>query len=99
MLPVEKTPLAKSDLLEIWQYIALDNPAAADRVIREIDAKIATLSEYAHPGRQRDELAPGLRSTPVGKYIVFYRVQRAMVEVVRVVHGARNLPSLFETNG
>ena len=46
-------------------------------------------------GRPRGELAPRLRSFPVGPYVLFYRPTPNGIEVARVLHGARDIPSLF----
>jgi len=47
-------------------------------------------------GTQREELSPGLRSFPLRNYIIFYRPMEKGVEIARVLHGARDLPKLFE---
>jgi toxin ParE1/3/4 len=47
-------------------------------------------------GRKRDELSPRLRSFPVKNYIIFYRRMASGVEIARILHGARDLPTLFE---
>jgi toxin ParE1/3/4 len=44
----------------------------------------------SYPGRE--DLAPGLRMAPLGRYVIFYRVLDDMVRIERVLHGARNLP-------
>jgi plasmid stabilization system protein ParE len=44
----------------------------------------------------REELAPNLRSSHVGKYIIFYRPEDEGIEVIRVIHGHRDIPKLFE---
>ena len=41
-------------------------------------------------------MATGLRSLPLGNYIIFYRPIDDGIEVVRILHGARDLPPLFE---
>lgn len=46
-------------------------------------------------GRSREELAPGLRSFPVARYVVFYRTGHRGIEIARVLHGARDLDLLF----
>jgi len=87
---------ARADLDDIWLYIAQDKPEAADRFIRAILSRFPTLASMPHVGRQREELAPGLRSFPVGNYIIFYRPLEHGIEVVRLLHGARDLPPLLE---
>jgi toxin ParE1/3/4 len=47
-------------------------------------------------GRQREDLAPRLRGFPFGNYVIFYRPMENGVEIVRVLHGARDLPPLFD---
>ena len=65
---IVKLPRAKSDLVEIWDYIADDSEARADGFIETIDRRFQTLAGRANMGRSRDELAEGLRSFSVGLY-------------------------------
>ena len=43
----------------------------------------------------RDDIRPGLRYFIVGEYVILYRIIDAAVEIVRVVHGRRDLLGLF----
>ena len=52
------------------------------------------LAEWPEMGRARPELAPGLRSFVVARYLVYYRVTRDAVEVVRVLHGRRDVDAM-----
>ena len=54
-----------------------------------------TLSTAPFAGRTRDEFGLGLRSFPVESYIAFYRVRDEVVEIVRIIHGARDLGAIF----
>ena len=87
---------ARSDLDEIWFYIAQDNVDAADRFLRAIVSRFPKLAAMPQIGRAREELSPRLRSFPVGRYIIFYRPMENGVEIARVLHGARDFPPLFE---
>ena len=87
---------ARSDLDEIWDYITADNSEAADRLLRLLVSKIRTLASVPEMGRKRDELSPGLRSFAVGNYVIIYRRNQDGIEIVRVLHGARDFPPLFE---
>ena len=87
---------ARSDLDEIWFYIAQDDPAAADKFIQAIIGKFPKLAGWPEIGRQREELSARLRSLVVGRCVIFYRPMENGIEVVRVLHGARDLPPLFE---
>ena len=92
---IVKRPRARIDLAEIWVNIAEDNVARADAFIETIDQKFHILSEQPKMGRLRDELEEGLRSFPVGRYIIFYLPLPQGIEIVRVLHGARDLDALF----
>jgi toxin ParE1/3/4 len=88
---------ARRDLVEIWRYIANDNESAADRFIDLITQRFGLLGENPYAGRSRDELRPGYRSFPVGQYLVFYRLSESRVEIMHVLHGKRDIETLFES--
>lgn len=46
-------------------------------------------------GKSRDELAPGMRSFPIGRYVVFYMPLEDGIDVIRVLHGARDIEAVF----
>ena len=87
---------ARFDLDEIWLFIAKDNQVAADRLVDSLVQKFPILASTPGIGRLRIELGPSLRGFPVGKYIIFYRAAATSIEIIRVLHGARDIPSLFE---
>ncbi|MFH1135540.1 MAG: type II toxin-antitoxin system RelE/ParE family toxin [Pseudomonadota bacterium] len=93
---IVKRPRAKSDLVEIWNYIAADSEERADAFIKMIDCKFESLAEQPQVGRVREELSKGLRSFPVGRYIIFYRPYSDGVEIVRVLHGSRDLEAVVQ---
>ena len=99
MAEVTLTQQAREDLIAIWAYVADDNPSAADRVLDILDARMMRLAEHPLLGPARPDIAPGLRYLVSGNYLVLYRVMGESVEVVRVLHGARNLNALFENDG
>ena len=90
------SPRASSDLIEIWSYIADDSVANADAFIDKLYQVIQALARQPGSGRHREELAPGIQSFPFGRYIIFYRVVAGAVEIVRVLHGARDIENIFE---
>jgi toxin ParE1/3/4 len=89
------TAEAKSDLEQIWQYIAAESEIAADQAIAEIVQRFPRLAEFPEMGRERTELSPSIRSFPVGRYIIFYRPGELGVAIVRILHGARDIEGLF----
>lgn len=95
MAALVRKPRAKRDLLEIWEYIADDSEERADEFVARIDLKFCALAEHPGLGRPRDKLAEGLRSFPVGRYIIFFRPLAKGVEIIRVLHSARDLNTDF----
>lgn len=87
--------MAEDDLAAIWAFIAADNVPAAERHVNKIRSAAAKLAEFPGLGPARDDLAPGLRTFPVGNYLIGYRIVGDTLEVLRVVHGMRKLEGLF----
>ncbi|OAN49190.1 hypothetical protein A6A04_03485 [Paramagnetospirillum marisnigri] len=87
-------PAAGADLEEIGDYIALDNPMAACQLIQDVMAACGLLAISLMLGRGRSGLASGVRSFPVGRYIVFYTATPDGIDVIRILHGARDVRSL-----
>jgi toxin ParE1/3/4 len=95
MASVLRTSQAELDLVEIGVHIATDDPAAADRWLDLVEQKCQLLATMPQMGRDRGNLAPDLRSFPVGEYLIFYRPGNEGIIVIRVLHGARDIPTLF----
>jgi toxin ParE1/3/4 len=87
---------ARQDLIAIWEYIADDNPSSADRLLDMLDARINRLADHPHLGHARPDIARDLRYLVCDSNLVLYRVLADAVEVVRVIHGARNLSAIFK---
>lgn len=93
---VHRTAAARKDYHDIFLYIAEHDIDAARRLLREFDEKLHLLADFPGLGSKRDELRADMRSFPVGEYLIFYReLRRGGVELIRVVHGARNLKKVF----
>jgi toxin ParE1/3/4 len=90
-----KRPRAKADLAEIWDYIADDSEDRADAFIETISKKMTILAENPDIGRARGELGQNIRSFPMGRYIIFYLPIQGGIDVVRVLHAARDLETSF----
>jgi toxin ParE1/3/4 len=95
MPDLRRTAQAEEDLIELWLYIAQDNPGAADCLLDEIEDKCTLLAANPQLGAARPDIAPECRSFPVGRYLILYRLIPDGVEVVRVVQGSRRLEGLF----
>ena len=92
---ITKTAQAERDLDEIWFHIAVDNLGAADALLDAIDQRCRLLARQPMMGRARPELAPDLRSFPVARYVIFYCPSAEGIEIVRVLHSARDIGEAF----
>ena len=90
--PVIWSPEAEQDLLDIWKYASA---AVADKQLREIGSQAHTLGGLPRYGRARDEVRVGLRSARSGRYVIFYRVTKDAIEVVRVLDERRDVETIF----
>ncbi len=95
MAGVTRRPQAAADILDIWDFIADDSFLEADRWVDRLDEKLGLWASQPLIGRLRDELAPGLRSMPFGRYVVFFMPMPDGIDVVRVLHSSRDIDNEF----
>jgi toxin ParE1/3/4 len=90
------SPQAEEDLLDIWSFVAQESSAeTADKLLREIDHACFALGAWPEYGRVRNEVREGLRSVRVNRYVVFYRVKKSAIQIVRVLDERRDVDPLF----
>jgi toxin ParE1/3/4 len=99
--PMMFTFLACSDLKRIsesiatppdlWSASASDNLAAAEDFAGHFARHCQLLAKNPGSGTERDELQPGLKSSPFRKYVIFYRLRGARVEILRVLRAGEDL--------
>ena len=88
---------AERDLDEIWLHIARDSADAANHFVDELAARFVLIVSSPEMGRSRDEVKPGVRSHPVGSYVIYYRVTRAYISILHIIHGARDPKRAFRS--
>ena len=71
MSVIQRTAQTEEDLIEIWMYIAQENPGAADRVLDDIEERFYVLADNPLMGRLRPDIAAELRYFTVGKYLIY----------------------------
>jgi toxin ParE1/3/4 len=91
-----KRPRALDDLAEIWAYIATDSIDNADNFVALIDSKLRALARQPRIGRSRPEVGKGFHSFAVGRYVIFYLPLSNGIEIIRVLHGARDIDSVLQ---
>jgi toxin ParE1/3/4 len=90
------SPLAEQDLENIADYIAADNPARALSFVQELRKQCERISANPRGYRERPEFGEGVRSCAHGRYAIFFTLDAEKVTVVRILHGARDFPAIFE---
>ncbi|MEH2096855.1 type II toxin-antitoxin system RelE/ParE family toxin [Nostoc sp.] len=88
--------LASRDINEIADYFAETNVEAGERFFSEFNRKCQQLVAFPNSGKSYAKIRPDLRGISSQGYIVFYRVLDDGIEILRIVSGRRNFPSLFE---
>jgi toxin ParE1/3/4 len=84
-------PEAFADLNDIREFVAQDNPTAADRFITEIFEAFRTLAPLPHQGHRRPDLkSRPLRFKLVRDYLIAYAPDESPLWVIAVVHGRRS---------
>ena len=92
MAEVIWTELALQELSAIAEYIALDNPAAASRLVEEVFDKTDRLEDFPHSGRVPPELPNSVyRDVVVPPCRIFYREDEKQIFVIYVMRDERQL--------
>ena len=95
---VRLLPIAEEDFAEIISFIAADNPTAATKLANNIENKLALLSENPEMGtkpRDYDVKKLGYRYIVVQNYLIFYTIEKKIIFIERILHGARDYKSLL----
>ena len=87
------SPQANLDLMEIGDWIALDNRQAALKLVREIQTLCESLvrSPHRYPLDQR----AGFNRAVHGRYLIFYRIKPQEIQIARILHSARDRDVIF----
>ena len=92
------SPAAERDILEIVEWMATENPVAARGFRAALDRLAATIGEHPRIGALKPHLAsPPVRFLPIRGFphVVVYTPERNPPLIVRVLHGARDLPEVL----
>lgn len=93
-LAIRRSRKARIDLTDIFLYVAERDEIAAKRVLKEIERVCRLIASRPKMGRERTDLKPNIRSFGVMSWIIFYRLDDDFVEVVRVLHSARDVDAI-----
>jgi toxin ParE1/3/4 len=93
---IELSRTALADFDALYDYIARENPRAAADVLRALDHSIQLLADQPKLGRIYRHRRLRLRLLTHGNYLVFYRERPGVIEIIRVIHGRRNIPDILD---
>lgn len=92
---VVMTQAAIADLLDIGHWIGLEDPDRALTFVNELEAKCLDLADKPLLYPLAAEIGPDISKRRHRKYLILYRIERNRIEVLHVVHGAREHRKLF----
>jgi toxin ParE1/3/4 len=95
------TPAADADLEAVWDYVSgQGGDVAADRLEQRLHEAMVRIGEMPGIGHARDDVADEtLRFLAVHSFLIVYRPQTAPVQIVRVIHGARDVGTVLGPHG
>jgi len=102
MLDIIKSPRSLRDLVDHFEYIAKDRLSAARKFLTSVRSTLDSLAGFPGIGRRFESDHPrlqGIRVTTVKSfrnYLLFYRPTESDLEVLTIIHGARDLPGILE---
>lgn len=89
------SPSAARDLEDIGDYIALDNPARALSFVQALRKQCEKILAFPKSAPLHIEFGHDIRVVVFRKYVIFYTLSDSDVRIERILHGARDLSSLF----
>jgi toxin ParE1/3/4 len=95
MKPFQVSPRAQADLDEAWDWIAKSSPRAATGWLQKVHKNFRFLSQQPLLGEACPQIRADLRRFVVGQYVIYYRIRDNDIEIVRVLHGARDVDAIF----
>jgi toxin ParE1/3/4 len=87
---------ATEDLLNILDFISAQNEIAANKIIKELQNQFILLRDNPRIGRERNNYLVGLRSFVFKNYFIFYITRDGGIDILRILHGARDIERIFE---
>ena len=85
------------DVLAAWAYLATRSPRSAEKLLRRIEETVALITMFPEGAREREDVNPAVRQARVKsmRYLVIYRTVDGRLDLLRLVHGARDLPAVL----
>jgi toxin ParE1/3/4 len=88
--------LATQDLIELADYFSINNVRAGEVFFQDFNRKCKQLVSFPSSGKSYGYIYPDLKGISLSGYIIFYRILADGIEILRVVSGRRDLPTIFK---
>ena len=89
-------PEALEDLQDIWDFVSRDSETAANRQIDRLLEAFEQLARWPGKGHRRRDMGDRpIRFWPEGSYLIVYREESAPLQIVAILHGARDVPTVI----
>ncbi|ACK71607.1 plasmid stabilization system [Gloeothece citriformis PCC 7424] len=101
---IKKRPQVIRDLIELATYIAENNLEASEQFLRAAEETFQQLAKLPMMGKIcqfKNPLLTNIRQQAVKgfrRYLIFYRLSESEIEIVRVLHGSRDLEAILEND-
>ena len=92
---IELSRFVESDLEDIGDWIAEDNPRRAVTFVQELRNAFRKIGDGPLLYQLRPDIGDDARLAVVGRYVILFRIDDQVVRIERVVYGGRDLPPLF----
>ena len=90
---IQWSPLAIDRVSEIADYIAQNNPIAADKWVDSIFDRVKQVKDFSRSGRYVPEVRrKDIRELPYGNYRIIYRIEKKVISILTVRHYKQILP-------
>jgi len=91
----ELSAKADHDIGSIFDYTEKEfDFNQAVKYVSEFEPVFQLIAAFLESGKKRDEIKIRLRSFPISSHIIFYRIFKQKIRIVRVLHGSRDLPNI-----
>jgi toxin ParE1/3/4 len=94
---ITKTRSAENDLIDIWFYSFSEwGEAIADEYLDQLNSGIKRLCENPDIGMDCHVIREGYRRYQINRHLVFYRIKKTEIEIIRVLHDSMDIESHFK---
>ena len=99
MARIERSSRAENDAIEIWAFVASDSPRHADELIEALDQRLEQLGSFPLSGEVAHAVGSdgNVRRSSVGSYVIYYHPLEDGIQLIRILHGARQPENLLES--